>query len=90
MSAPRGTAGRRAPCWWGTLGWATVKPGGRKKQDKEISRGVKDNSLEPTLEPGKKVSSYLDIDSYITRVQRQQKAKHAHSHTAHRSITHLY
>lgn len=57
MSAPRGTAGRRAPCWWGTVGWETVKPGGRRKQDKEISRGVKDNSLEHTLELRKKSDS---------------------------------
>lgn len=55
VSPPGGTAGRRAPCWWGTVGRARVKPGGRRKQDKEISR-VKDNSLEHTLEPRKKRS----------------------------------
>lgn len=50
----RGTVGRRAPCWRETVGWAMVQPEGgaggvvaRRKRDKEISRGIRDNSLEP-------------------------------------------
>lgn len=86
VSTPRGTVGRRAPCWQGTVDWAIVTPGCRRKQDIEISSSVRDNSLEPLKTDC--LTGYLATDSYIINVKRKQRAQYPDSHPGDRSITH--
>ena len=71
MSGPRGRAGRRAPCWWGTVGQDTGKTGaGGGKQDKEIIRRGKTIVWGEHLEKVS-LSDWLSlyIDSYNSHVE---------------------